>query len=57
MFIYRDEVYNKEESNPEKGTAEIDVAKNRNGPTGMAKLAFHARTASFFDLATGGYNG
>lgn len=57
MFIYRDEVYNKEENNPEKGTAEIDVAKNRNGPTGMAKLAFHARTASFFDLATGGYNG
>ena len=40
MFIYRDEVYNKEESNPNKGLAEILLRKQRNGPTGNITLSF-----------------
>ncbi|HID30514.1 MAG TPA: replicative DNA helicase, partial [Desulfobacterales bacterium] len=50
MFIYRDEVYNKKEGEPDR-TAEINVAKQRNGPTGMVKLAFLEYCTRFEDLA------
>ncbi|MFO7839069.1 MAG: replicative DNA helicase [Desulfosalsimonadaceae bacterium] len=51
MFIYRDEIYNKEETNPNKGIAEIHLAKQRNGPVGTAYLAFLDAYTRFEDLA------
>ena len=49
MFIYRDEVYNRD--SPDKGTAEIIVGKQRNGPIGDCKLAFIQSYTRFADLA------
>ncbi len=49
MFIYRDEVYNAE--SPDRGTAEIIVAKHRNGPTGVARLAFLDHYTKFANMA------
>lgn len=48
-FIYRDEVYNKE--SPDKGTAEIIIAKQRNGPLGTVKTAFLGQYTRFDNLA------
>ncbi len=50
-FIYRDEVYNKSEDNPKKGTAELIIGKQRNGPTGTVELAFIGRYTTFENLA------
>lgn len=45
IFIYRDEVYNPE--SPDKGTAEIIIAKQRNGPIGTARLTFLGKYTRF----------
>jgi len=50
-FIYRDEVYNRDENNPSRGTAEILLKKQRNGPTGDVKLAFLGAYTRFEDLS------
>ncbi len=44
-FIYRDEVYN--DDSPEKGTAEIIVGKQRNGPIGTVRLTFLGQYTRF----------
>lgn len=49
MFVYRDEVYN--EDSPERGTAEIIIGKQRNGPIGTVRLAFQGQHTSFGNLA------
>lgn len=51
-FIYRDEVYNKSEDNPEQGIAEIIIGKQRNGPTGVAKLTFIKEFTMFENMST-----
>lgn len=53
VFIYRDEVYN--EDSPDKGTAEILISKQRNGPIGSLRLAFLGTYTRFEDLAKSGY--
>jgi len=50
-FVYRDEMYNKGDSNPKKGIAELIIGKQRNGPTGTIELAFKAETSSFHNLS------
>ena len=50
LFIYRDEVYDRSEDNPERGIAEIIIAKQRNGPTGLVKLAFDEKYSCFTNL-------
>jgi replicative DNA helicase len=45
LFIYRDEVYN--EDSPDKGTAEIIVGKQRNGPIGTVRLTFLGKYTRF----------
>ena len=49
VFIYRDEVYNKESG--EKGKAEIIIGKHRNGSTGTVHLAFQGPWLRFVNLA------
>ncbi len=53
-LIYRDEVYDEETT--EKGVAEIIIAKQRNGPTGVVKLQFQGEFTRFGNLADDGYN-
>ena len=51
MFLYRDEVYNRESA--DKATAELIIAKHRSGPTGMAKLVFRGQYTKFGNAARG----
>ena len=50
-FIYRDEVYNPDSI--DKGTAELIIAKQRNGPLGTTPLAFLGHHCRFESLAGG----
>ncbi|MFW5804150.1 MAG: replicative DNA helicase [bacterium] len=50
IFLYRDEVYNKSDENPEKGKAEIIISKQRNGPLGNVNLKFLETIGKFDNL-------
>lgn len=49
MFVYRDEVYNKETE--DRGVAEIIVGKQRNGPIGMVRCRFLHQYTRFENIA------
>lgn len=55
MFIYRDEVYNTDSI--DKGTAEIIVAKQRNGPIGTVRATFINYLTRFENYAHGNEQG
>ena len=50
LFIYRDEVYNPD--SPDKGTAEIIIGKQRNGPIGTTRLTFQGESTRFLNFST-----
>lgn len=54
LFIYRDEVYNPDSDH--KGTAEVIIGKQRNGPTGKIDLSFLSEFTTFKDLFRGDYD-
>lgn len=53
VFIYRDEVYH--ENSPDKGTAEIIIAKQRNGPLGKVRLTFLGQYTCFENFTRTAY--
>jgi replicative DNA helicase len=52
LFIYRDEVYNPDTQ--DKGTAEIIIGKQRNGPIGTVRLTFLGEYTRFENFAKAG---
>jgi replicative DNA helicase len=53
-FIYRDEVYN--EDSPDKGTAEVIIGKQRNGPIGTVRLSFLGQYTRFENFVQARYD-
>lgn len=54
LMLYRDEYYNPD--TPDRGIAEVSIAKHRNGPTGTVKLLFEPQFTRFKNLSRKGAN-
>src|SRR6187401_824364 len=54
MLLFREDAYTRDPNNPDAGTAELILAKQRNGPTGVVRLAFLREQTRFANLAAGG---
>ncbi len=54
VFLYRDEVYN--EDSPDKGIAEVNIGKQRNGPIGTVRLSFLGQFTRFENHAQPRYD-
>ncbi|MEA5506010.1 replicative DNA helicase [Halotia wernerae UHCC 0503] len=52
IMLYRDEYYSPD--TPDRGIAEVIIAKHRNGPTGTVKLLFDPQFTKFKNLARQG---
>jgi replicative DNA helicase len=48
LFLYREEIYN--ENSPDKGIAEVIIAKHRQGATGTRRLAYRGHLTQFVSL-------
>lgn len=55
VFIYRDEVYNPDTA--DKGTAEIIIGKQRNGPIGRVRMTFLGQYTRFENYTLANYGG
>jgi replicative DNA helicase len=53
VFVYRDDYYNRD--SPERGIAELGIAKQRNGPTDTVKVRFDSQYTRFDNMAEGEY--
>ncbi|MSO30667.1 MAG: replicative DNA helicase [Acidobacteria bacterium] len=54
ILIFREDAYNRDPNHPDAGIAELILAKQRNGPTGVVRLAFLREQTRFANLAQGG---
>lgn len=50
LFLYRDEVYNPDDTE-NAGICEVNIAKHRNGPTGVVNLLWQSKYTRFANLA------
>ncbi len=51
LFLYREDLYKKEEDLDEEGIVQLIIGKQRNGPTGVIKLVFIDQWTKFENLA------
>jgi len=50
LFIYIDYIYHKSDDNPDRGIAEINIERNKNGATGLVKLCVDENSQTFEDF-------